>query len=85
MVLFLLLIGQKSGANFLSQQHSALAGAHRINSINTCSVLLETFKFLIIISSFVHVGGAVASWLVCLTLEQVFSVRAMAGDIVLCS
>ena len=31
------------------------------------------------------VGGMVASWLVCLTLEQAVRVRALAGDIVLCS
>ena len=31
------------------------------------------------------VGSAVAGLLVCLTLEQVVWVRALAGDIVLCS
>ena len=31
------------------------------------------------------VGGAVASWLVCSSLEWVVRVRALAGDIVLCS
>ena len=31
------------------------------------------------------VGGAVASWLVHLTPERVVRVRALAGDIVLCS
>ena len=29
--------------------------------------------------------GAVASWLACSTLERVLQVRALAGDIVLCS
>ena len=33
----------------------------------------------------VFVGGAVASWLVCLTPERAVRVRALAGDIVLCS
>ena len=31
------------------------------------------------------VGGAVASWLVCSTPERAVQVRALAGDIVLCS
>ena len=31
------------------------------------------------------VGGVVASWLVRLTPERVVQVRALAGDIVLCS
>ena len=31
------------------------------------------------------VGGGVASWLVCSTLEWAVRVRALAGDIVLCS
>ena len=31
------------------------------------------------------VGGAVTSWLVRSTLEQAVRVRALAGDIVLCS
>ena len=30
-------------------------------------------------------GGAVASWLVCLTPQQAIWVQALAGDIVLCS
>ena len=34
---------------------------------------------------FHFVGGAVASWLVRLTPERVVQVRALAGDIVLCS
>ena len=33
----------------------------------------------------VHVGGAVASWLVRSTPERAVRVRALAGDIVLCS
>ena len=33
----------------------------------------------------VKLGGAVASWLVRSTLERVFRVRALAGNIVLCS
>ena len=34
-----------------------------------------------------HVDGrvGVASWLVCSTMDQVVQVRALAGDIVLCS
>ena len=32
-----------------------------------------------------YVGGAVASWSVCLTLDRVVRVRVLAGDIVLCS
>jgi len=32
-----------------------------------------------------HVGGAVASWLVSSSPERVVRVRALAGDIVLCS
>ena len=32
-----------------------------------------------------NVGGVVASWLVPLTPEQAVKVRALAGDIVLCS
>ena len=31
------------------------------------------------------VGGAVFSWLACLTLDPVVRVQALAGDIVLCS
>ena len=31
------------------------------------------------------VGGAVTSWIVCSTLERAVRVRALAGDIVLCS
>ena len=34
---------------------------------------------------FLNGGGMVASWLVCLTLDQVAQVRALAGVIVLCS
>ena len=33
----------------------------------------------------IDVGGAVASWLVSSTLDRVVQVRALAGDIVLCS
>ena len=33
----------------------------------------------------IDVGGAVASWLVCSTLDRVVHVRALAGDTVLCS
>ena len=29
--------------------------------------------------------GTMASWLVCLTLDQVIQVQALAGDILLCS
>ena len=29
--------------------------------------------------------GMMASWLVCLTLDQVIQVQALAGDILLCS
>ena len=29
--------------------------------------------------------GVMASWLVCLTLDQVIQVQALAGDILLCS
>ena len=32
-----------------------------------------------------YVGGAVASWLECSTLDRVVRVRVLAGDIVLCS
>ena len=32
-----------------------------------------------------HIGGAVASWLVRSTPERAVRVRALAGDIVLCS
>ena len=32
-----------------------------------------------------NVGGAVASWSVCLTPDRVVWVRVLAGDIVLCS
>ena len=34
---------------------------------------------------YTHVGGVVASWLVRLTPERTVRVRALAGDIVLCS
>ena len=30
-------------------------------------------------------NGVMASWLVCLTLNQVIQVQALAGDILLCS
>ena len=36
-------------------------------------------------ANLIVVGGAVASWLVCSTLERVVRFRALAGDIVLCS
>ena len=52
--------------------------------MNLCPTFLLVLK---IYSSFVHrrVGGVVASWLVRSTPEQAVQVRALAGDIVLCS
>ena len=38
-----------------------------------------------LIVNFVTVGGVVASWLVCSTVERAVWVQALAGDIVLCS
>ena len=40
---------------------------------------------LFLIDSTKSTGGAVASWLVRSTLERAVRVRALAGDIVLCS
>ena len=50
---------------------------------------LESFRFLISkgrsITEVLLSGGAVASWLVRSTPERALPVRALAGDIVLCS
>ena len=37
------------------------------------------------VSNKLCVGGTVASWLVCSSLDQVVQIRALAGGIVLCS
>ena len=45
-----------------------------------CKIIITLSK-----SQIFTVGGAVASWLARSTLERVLQVRALAGDIVLCS
>ena len=47
----------------------------------------EQKSFFVIVMKHVLlvVGGVVASWLVCSTPERAVRVRALAGDIVLCS
>ena len=44
-----------------------------------------TGEYISVSSIFEKVGGAVASWLARSTPERAFRVRALAGDIVLCS
>ena len=46
----------------------------RVNLILICYLCVQT-----------NLGGLVASWLVCSTLERAVQVQALAGDIVLCS
>ena len=48
-------------------------------------IIVLPYKLLIILSRPYIVGGEVASWLVRSSPERVVRVRALAGDIVLCS
>ena len=55
-----------------------------------CCCVVKDKNYLEITKNFLtldlkNVGGAVASWLPRLTLERALRVRALAGDIVLCS
>ena len=53
--------------------------------LQTEARVLAIFKLIVCLFVIISAGGAVASWLVRLTLDQVAWVRALARDMVLCS
>jgi len=59
--------------------------AVRIRITKALAHKLVQFSTLIVIIISTHVGGAMASWLVRSSPDRVVRVRALAGDIVLCS
>ena len=77
--LFTINVGDKEEAYFSSLIASSKYKLSLYMNVKTLPTIIYPFILCIL------VRGAVASWLVCSTPDRVVQVRALAGDIVLCS